>query len=291
MSRHESSHPPRREMSSPTGPALQALTTPFVPPPNCADQFTTTSIMSSYTSGTKSGDSVIPFLASDPADPRFSACQPSGWDWNLGSDFQFSPAVCPSGWTAYNLGGTVYQGQFTTAYCCSSGFTYTTIDGYRPGSPGEGISTEACFATMTDSPAAPTATTASSPGPSFRVHNAWHISWAATDISSLSPIPPSFSTCGVLPVIPSWAPGATVEPVKCHTPDEGGLPSGPGFMFVLIGLPVGGFLVLVAICWLCFRQCRRRRRALRAMKDKAVVMMPIDNGQSDVPQAVGKQGI
>jgi hypothetical protein len=108
-------------MSSPTRATLQALTTPFVPPPNCADQFTTTAFISSYTTGTESGYSIISFLASDPADPRFSACQPSGWDRNLDSDFQFSPAVCPSGWTAYNLGGTVSnpEAPFTTAYCCS----------------------------------------------------------------------------------------------------------------------------------------------------------------------------
>jgi hypothetical protein len=94
------------------------LTTPFVPPPDCRDQFITTT----YTVQS----SVITLLASGPLDPRFAACQPSGWDVGPTS-FQFSPAVCPSGWGAYRLGFTTSRlhesgasySTFTTAYCCS----------------------------------------------------------------------------------------------------------------------------------------------------------------------------
>ncbi len=102
-----------------TTAVLQALTTPFVAPPDCADQFLT------YRS-TYYNSAVTTILASGPADSRFASCQPSGW--NAGPSFQFSPAVCPSGWTAYDVGGTIsaiiepattHTRTFTTAYCCS----------------------------------------------------------------------------------------------------------------------------------------------------------------------------
>jgi hypothetical protein len=103
----------------PTTAVLQALTTPFVAPPGCADQFLT--YLSTYYNS-----AVTTILASGPADSRFASCQPSGW--NAGPSFQFSPAVCPSGWTAYDVGGTTsaiieptstHTRTFTTAYCCS----------------------------------------------------------------------------------------------------------------------------------------------------------------------------
>lgn len=102
-----------------TTAVLQALTTPFVAPPGCADQFLT--YLSTYYNS-----AVTTILASGPADSRFASCQPSGR--NAGPSFQFSPAVCPSGWTAYHVGGTTsaiieptttHNRTFTTAYCCS----------------------------------------------------------------------------------------------------------------------------------------------------------------------------
>jgi hypothetical protein len=40
--------------------------------------------------------STVAVLASGPADSRFPACHPSGWDKSE-INVQFSPAVCPSG--------------------------------------------------------------------------------------------------------------------------------------------------------------------------------------------------
>jgi hypothetical protein len=106
-------------------PGPQTLTTPFVPPPSCTDQFITTS----YTAQS----SVITVLASGPADPRFAACQPAGWEAGPTS-FRFSPAVCPSGWGAYRLGFTeslddlhTSYSTFTTAYCCSRWVSYLAL--------------------------------------------------------------------------------------------------------------------------------------------------------------------
>ena len=120
-------------MSS-TAAAPQALTTPFVAPQSCADQFVTTSFVSSFY-WTDYSTTTVSVLVSGPADSRFSACQPQGWD--QGTRFQFRPAVCPSGWTAYNLEGTrsgvgtpaTYIKTFSTAFCCSR---YVALR--RPGS-------------------------------------------------------------------------------------------------------------------------------------------------------------
>ncbi|ORY15483.1 hypothetical protein BCR34DRAFT_558886 [Clohesyomyces aquaticus] len=108
--------------ATPTVPvSLLALTTPFVAPPNCADVFTTVkTVTSDYLHNDT--ESTLTVVFSDPSDPRFTKCQPQGWDGVVPeSRFHFSPAVCPDRWTAYNL-GTVYLDavrRATTAYCCA----------------------------------------------------------------------------------------------------------------------------------------------------------------------------
>lgn len=107
-----------------TSPLL-ALTTPFIQSPSCADVFVTTSVISSFYWNDYS-TTTIKVLASDPADPRFPSCQPSGWGSVAPqSRFSFSPAVCPGGWTAYELSASETDVSSTsistvsTAYCCS----------------------------------------------------------------------------------------------------------------------------------------------------------------------------
>ncbi|KAK4120427.1 hypothetical protein N657DRAFT_161697 [Parathielavia appendiculata] len=284
-------------MSSSTRAAPQALTTPFVLPQSCANQFITTSFASRST--------YVTVVASCPADPRFSACQPPGWDsGGEGSSFQFSPAVCPSGWTAYNLGGTVSwvrhgasmnlitSKTFSTAYCCSSGFTYShyhdlLIDGFSR-------TPLACFANTTDT-AAPTATASPAGSPHrLRVHNAWHISWDASDISSLSPTPPPFAPCTTSPVIRSWVPGATVEPNAFFVPggacewNDGtsrwSKGETIGMWFLMVGVPIIG-LAILATCLGCW--CRRRRRRVRDGRETGTSLWRLESRQSDMAKADG----
>ncbi|KAK4041115.1 hypothetical protein C8A01DRAFT_15092 [Parachaetomium inaequale] len=246
-------------MSSNAPAVPHTLTTPFVPPPSCTDQFITTS----YTTQS----SVITVLASGPADPRFVACQPSGWDAGA-SSFQFSPAVCPSGWGAYRLGVTTSyldanaarSTSFTTAYCCSSGFRFGFVNNF----PVQGIPPEACFQNLGTEPGA------DPPSTGLRAHNAWHISWASSDIPSLSPAPPALPcpSDGNM-VISSWAPGATVDPSLsglCNH-NDGVSRMSPSdtrsFWFLVVGLP----LIVVAVIaawsgWWCHRRSRRHRAKL-----------------------------
>lgn len=96
-----------------TATALQALTTPFVQRPECASVWDLTSV-SLDINGTAT---TVTILASDAADARFAACQPSGWDNAVPTErFAFSPAVCPSGWTYYFMAATK---SYSTAFCCT----------------------------------------------------------------------------------------------------------------------------------------------------------------------------
>ncbi|KAK4031653.1 hypothetical protein C8A01DRAFT_21172, partial [Parachaetomium inaequale] len=207
--------------------------TPFVPPQSCADQFITATFISN-SSGT------VTVLASDPANSRFAACQPSGWDAGGEGErsFQFSPAVCPSGWTAYKLGRTVsgvgvpvtHKKTFSAAYCCSRHFTH----GMLP-------------------------------------NNRWrgrHHRITLSDIPSLSPTPPQLP-CSTSAVVP----GATVEPDlvsrgTCNS-NDGILRMSSGrtgtFWFLAVGLPI----IILAIIATCVGVWYRRRRC-RSGKEEIV---------------------
>jgi len=107
--------------------ALLAMPTAFVQPATCSDifstKFLTTTITRTY-HGTGDSSTLgltvykVRVLVSDPADPQFTTCQPPGWPANVASEsrFDFSPAVCPSGWTAYGLRATDATSH---GYCCA----------------------------------------------------------------------------------------------------------------------------------------------------------------------------
>ncbi len=108
---------------SPTDPSILALTTPFVQPAaECASIWEPETIQT-FGNGTSL---TLTVLASDAANPRFTSCQPSGWATNLPARrFSYSPAVCPSGWTYWDMEETTTIDDkastadvFTSALCC-----------------------------------------------------------------------------------------------------------------------------------------------------------------------------
>ncbi|KAL3482637.1 hypothetical protein BJX62DRAFT_245699 [Aspergillus germanicus] len=101
---------------TPTVTDLLSFTTPFIETGNC------------FNFANRLKPSVVrgetqysPYLVSDPANEGFTTCQPSGWGSVVPeSRFSFSPAVCPSGWAAWEIGTTaaeVGSGVVTTAWC------------------------------------------------------------------------------------------------------------------------------------------------------------------------------
>ncbi|KAF2994335.1 hypothetical protein E8E14_003117 [Neopestalotiopsis sp. 37M] len=254
-----------------TAPPL-AMTTPFVAPPGCVDQYRTTSFISSFGYKTYTY-STFKVLASDSGDSRFAACQPPGW--NVDAHFQFSPAVCPSGFTAYRLDAVTYEMTVSTAYCCSSGFTFGYFDTF------ESTDAAACIKDIAESTTGASssalklqATAATSPTSFprvFSVHNAWQISWESSDVATLSPSPPLLP-CFYSP-LSSWIPGETVDPsfYASACPNDGEShwsdSSVQGFFFIVIGLPIIGFLGIVTCIAVCC--CRRRRRKRAKARAKA----------------------
>ncbi|KFY35215.1 hypothetical protein V495_08046, partial [Pseudogymnoascus sp. VKM F-4514 (FW-929)] len=189
-------------LSKPGGTATNvlALTTPFVQKPDC-ESIWTLSHVSSYSDDGRLTS--VAFLASDVDDERFTSCQPPGWASVVpASRFSFSPAVCPSNWTYYDMASTTNAGTtFTTAYCCASGFyprsAYSDPTYLATGVP--------CFR---EASAGDVSTTGSLLD---QVHEAWHISWAASDTSTLSPTLPEI-TADML--IGAWVPGESIIPGK-----------------------------------------------------------------------------
>ncbi|OAA55281.1 hypothetical protein SPI_08376 [Niveomyces insectorum RCEF 264] len=121
---------------------------------------------------------------------------------------------------------------FAQAPSCTAIFSATTIvysdwrDDYaKSGLSIESIVSPACFrgaptATSMTTTTTPdnAATTASALFPtSLQVHDAWHISWASADVSTLSPPPPTL-TCGT--ALSSWVPGAAVPTASSCVDDN-----------------------------------------------------------------------
>jgi hypothetical protein len=103
-----------------------ALTTPFIfRGSTCLDILATTSSVVRFYWNSDPASSIVTLVYSDVSDPRFTSCQPPGWSTMLPeSRFTFSPAVCPSGWTAHRVFTSLYSTTITTV--SSTRFSYGT---------------------------------------------------------------------------------------------------------------------------------------------------------------------
>ncbi|KAK0129128.1 hypothetical protein ONS95_001066 [Cadophora gregata] len=240
--------------------SLLALTTPFVPPaPSCASIFTTTSTITSYYWNNFS-TTALNIVYSDPEDSRFTACQPPGWDGVISSSrFHFSPAVCPEQWTAYEVREAYVDTntlspsrKATTAYCCASGYSLGDA-----GVELTSLDTLACISAIGVS-ATPTPTTTMTAAPSFpngvQIHNAYQISWDATDRTRLSPTPPILAKDGCSQTLSVWVPGESVSSLPCsieNGPGGGSGGSGGSNTALIYGLAITFPVVFVALLSTC----------------------------------------
>ena len=95
-----------------------ALTTPFVEPAGCESHWTLTGVPTT----TKSRAGVTTTLkgsvfVSEPVE----SCYPAGWKQVVSQiRYEFSPAVCPSDWTYYQMRAAPSDSSTsTTAMCCN----------------------------------------------------------------------------------------------------------------------------------------------------------------------------
>ncbi|KAK2768308.1 hypothetical protein FQN54_000161 [Arachnomyces sp. PD_36] len=228
-------------------PALSALTTQFRQGTECASIWG----MITTVQRTNSEDTTLTILTSNANDPHFASCQPSGWD--AGSDrFSFSPAVCPSSWTYFDMAGFVFTHMYE--------FPVTTMTAQcvRSFSAGETTIVETISGSLNS---------ARSFTEGIQVHQPWHISWSPSDDLPF-PLPELTSD----KLVPTWVPGETIPPGKY---DYNNYPTGSDmglglhdkfFAFMVIGLPV---IAAVFICG-CIFCCVRGRRVERRHKKLAL---------------------
>lgn len=262
--------------------AIQTLfTTPFERPSGCVHEGVFTTITSySYQPGTT-------FIISDPSRER--TCQPGGRDADF-PQFHYSPAVCPSGWTAYALEVRSNQAEKyeSRAVCCNEyvrwpsnthqqhckiyrltdcgnrGFVYST-DEYIPfrGVGGACVQRPKAVRTV------------------VTIHDPWAIAWQRTDTEYLSPRPPTMTATCTGSQIAAWVPGSKVDKAqkaKCETHNiqpreiegEGPYePFGPAWFWLWLPILIV-ILIGFGLCFGCYKNKKRKRleRAQRAARDR-----------------------
>ncbi|KAF4996197.1 hypothetical protein FDECE_12538 [Fusarium decemcellulare] len=174
--------------------SVVALTSAFREPFECGDNWAT-SVYSGRYQGRRTIQTV---LISQPV----SSCLPSGWDPQL--EPHFSPGVCPSDWTYYDMNN--YNGASTTdAMCCTRGFTYTGI--YS-----EIISLTRPCVQMINMNGESEDDDSERPRrgafeQTLRVHEALAVAWDRSDTSTLTPKPLLLTTATN---VPTWSPGRKI---------------------------------------------------------------------------------
>lgn len=269
---------------STTAAALLALTTPFQQQTGCNSHFTTTSFVSTDHYGTTY---TVPLVISE----QVNSCYPSGWDSAvLESRLCFSPAVCPSGWTYYEM---EENGEMaSTAYCCdrlvctfllSDVFIFSflvqdtdtnpTFSGYsflQTENTVSDILSTACGRWISNN----TMSFNSDDGKSttvegtFVVHEAWAITWMSDDTSTLTPSLPTLTNAKR---VPTWTPGQVIPDGEYdqHPDDSREFLDGPEMWLVIVVLPVISFVGILACIGCCVVSHRRKKRRQREALDRA----------------------
>ncbi|KAM0326925.1 hypothetical protein ACHAQA_006045 [Verticillium albo-atrum] len=235
--------------------ALLAITTPFVLPSDCP-RFTSINVDTSI-------EGVAAVLVADDV----PSCFPDGWaDVVPESRMYFNPGVCPSGWVYHDMGNGEASDKFR-AYCCDSGFDYLSFNhselvtkdifnacGRWTSRLDSGFGSDA--SNMTSDNAA---------GSTLLAHKAWSIAWYSSDISSLTPQPPSITNDML---VPTWTPGEVIPDGKYDLSPNGDnvnyfLPENVQW-FLMIGMPIIGALMIGSCVFCCVRSSKKKRRARRA---------------------------
>ncbi|QKD52242.2 uncharacterized protein FOBCDRAFT_238543 [Fusarium oxysporum Fo47] len=232
-----------------------ALTTPYIPPSNCTPNWKKTSLI-----WTQDGTFTYPVLVSAPP----ASCYPSGWEISEAQSlFTFSPALSQQHTAAKGSASKHLAPPLESRLIRSfSGFTFDPYD--RGGYVANDFFTRGCgrwVQTISDiSQRDGTTTTtlsassnyqdASAMDDTFMVHQAWEISWGSSERSDLTPMP-------------------LTRPTESFDQSQGYI-STSAVWFLMVGLPIIVFLMIVGCCWVCIRRRIRERRVRRAMRDSSL---------------------
>jgi hypothetical protein len=96
-----------------------------------------------------------------------------------------------------------------------------------------------------------------------QVHQAWHVSWAASDTNTLSPSLPDLTSSML---VPTWVPGQSIPPGaydRASKNDETALNGlGQVTLFLEIGIPLIAIALIAGCGWCCWARKRSRRRKI-----------------------------
>lgn len=270
-------------MATATATALLALTTPFQQQTGCNSHFTTTSFISTDNNGTTY---TVPLVISE----QVNSCYPSGWDSVVPeSRLCFSPAVCPSGWTYYEMEENSVTA--STAYCCdrlvctfllSEVFifsflvqdtdTNSTFSGYSLQTDNivSDILSTACGRWVSNNSIGVNSDDGKSMTveDTFVVHEAWAITWMSDDTSTLTPSLPTLTNAKR---VPTWTPGQVIPDGEYdqHPNDSREFLDGPEMWLLIVVLPVISFVGILACIGCCVVSRVRRKRREREALDRA----------------------
>ncbi|PVH72654.1 hypothetical protein DL98DRAFT_539040 [Cadophora sp. DSE1049] len=301
--------------------SLLALTTPFIPPPGCESHW---SLTSSRTTGVHDYSKPYASMVSALVSETVSSCFPSGWDRAVPeSRLHFSPAVCPSGMVYNSMHDPINLGLSTTAWCCNSGFSFQvhyktdpTSDTVLPynrcfrTTSGSALHTETITkweltlsGTLSSSELPTELITSWESKPSMRarnfntsntitgidmtlmIHEAWGVTWAASDRSTMSPQLPDMTSWML---IPTWMAGDVIPDGMYDTEAN----HDGGYKGLITLIAVVGVLVLLAIiavvciCGCTGNECGRNK--LETKRFRAGLERP---SAPEVPEAPAAPGV
>ncbi|KAH6959266.1 hypothetical protein DER45DRAFT_594702 [Fusarium avenaceum] len=187
------------------------------------------------------------------------SCITSSRDSDSENSFSFSTAVCPSGWNYNAIARATHSSTVvTTAFCCASGYQFSSL--HQDPQIASSVASNQCerWAKSAEDDGIATATASQGDG-TLMVHQAWAITWDASDRATLSPKPPSLSSGQT---IQTWEASQAVTSQALFARENEGHYSplqDPWISFLMIGLPI--ILVCFFTCLYCM--CFWNRRKMR----------------------------
>ncbi|KAK2005998.1 hypothetical protein LZ32DRAFT_611622 [Colletotrichum eremochloae] len=147
----------------------------------------------------------------------------------------------------------------STAFCCQSGFENDKLFFGTVTFFGSRDCVRFGWVTGYDSTASVTTSHQTA-----MVHEAWVVTWAASDTATLTPKLPTLTSSML---VPTWTPGERIPDGQWDNPQrlsserwlEGSL-----LYFLIIGMPIIGALMIASCIWCCVRSCKKKRRAKKA---------------------------
>lgn len=103
------------------------------------------------------------------------------------------------------------------------------------------------------------------------VHEPWAVTWAATDMATLTPKLPTITSSMT---VPQWTPGETIRDGQWDYRGQDNAPQLHFPVWLTIVLPIVGVLILGSYIWCGVCACYKRRRERRVIYVDTTIVPP-----------------